>query len=200
VYLFFDTETTGLPRSYDAPASNVSNWPRLVQLAWVLADRRGAVLKSPASLVRPDGFVIPRDAARVHGITTEIARRSGIEIGQVLTEFEEDLAGAEVVVAHNIEYDARVVGAEFFRAGRKQSPISAKTLACTMRLSTDFCAIAGGPRGYKWPTLQQLHQRLFNAGFTAAHNAATDVSVCAKCFFELKRRGVIKVGPALDEP
>jgi DNA polymerase III epsilon subunit-like protein len=199
VYLFFDTETTGLPRNYNAPASDVSNWPRLVQLAWLLADRAGSELKSRASIIRPDGFVIPEGAARIHGITTEIARARGIGLAEALKAFEEDLGAAEVVVAHNIEYDAGVVGAEYFRSGRKKSPIAAQTLVCTMRGSTEYCALAGGPRGYKWPTLQQLHQRLFGAGFAAAHDAVTDVGACAKCFFELKRRDVISVGPALCE-
>jgi hypothetical protein len=32
-YLFFDTETTGVPNNWDAPASQIENWPRLIQLA-----------------------------------------------------------------------------------------------------------------------------------------------------------------------
>ena len=31
-YLFFDTETTGLPKNYNAPITDTDNWPRLVQL------------------------------------------------------------------------------------------------------------------------------------------------------------------------
>jgi hypothetical protein len=36
MYLFFDTETTGLPKSWKAPVTDVNNWPRLVQLAFLL--------------------------------------------------------------------------------------------------------------------------------------------------------------------
>jgi hypothetical protein len=35
MYLFFDTETTGLPSNYKAPATDLNNSPRLVQLAWL---------------------------------------------------------------------------------------------------------------------------------------------------------------------
>lgn len=35
-YLFIDTETTGLPKEYDAPYTDIDNWPRLVQLAWIV--------------------------------------------------------------------------------------------------------------------------------------------------------------------
>jgi DNA polymerase III epsilon subunit-like protein len=191
VYLFFDTETTGIPRRHDAPAADVRNWPRLVQIAWLLIDAQGQELKSEASLIRPEGFEIPQEATRVHGISTETARRLGIQIGSALSAFALDLSQAECVVAHNVQFDTRVVGAEFFRAGHKNDPIQSKTLCCTMRSSTDFCRIPGGPRGYKWPTLDQLHRKLFGVGVESAHDASTDVRSCAKCFFELKRRGII---------
>ena len=38
---FFDTETTGLPRDWNAPLRDLDNWPRLVQLAWLLCDEAG---------------------------------------------------------------------------------------------------------------------------------------------------------------
>jgi DNA polymerase-3 subunit epsilon len=191
MYLFFDTETTGIPQRHDASASDVENWPRLVQIAWVTADESGNELRSQSFIIRPDGFDIPASAARVHGITTDMARRLGIELGHALTAFAEELSAAQALVAHNIQFDERVVGAEFHRAGRQKSPLAGKRLYCTMRSSTDFCRIPGGPRGYKWPTLQQLHHTLFGASFESAHNAVADVRACARCFFELKRKGVI---------
>ena len=195
MYLVFDTETTGIPRDHDAPASDIGNWPRLVQIAWLLADAEGHELRSQAFIIRPEGFVIPDGAVRVHGIDTETARQRGIEVGSALDAFATDLSEAEILVAHNVRFDERVIGAEFFRAGRKGNPIESKTRYCTMRETTDFCRIPGGPRGYKWPTLDQLHRTLFGVGLEAAHNAVVDVRACATCFFELKRRGIISPGP-----
>ena len=40
-YLFFDTETTGLPRSWQAPVTALDNWPRMVQLAYMAYDGEG---------------------------------------------------------------------------------------------------------------------------------------------------------------
>jgi DNA polymerase III subunit epsilon len=191
VYLFFDTETTGIPRSHDAPASNVANWPRIVQIAWAIADEGGQELRAQSFIVRPDGFEIPPDETRIHGIATDAARRSGVELRQALTAFGNDLAAARFLVAHNIQFDERVVGAEFFRIGHTASSLDAKVRYCTMRSSTDFCQIAGGPRGYKWPTLAQLHQRLFSTGFEKAHDAGADLRACLRCFFELKRMGIL---------
>jgi DNA polymerase-3 subunit epsilon len=191
MYLVFDTETTGIPRNHDAPASDIENWPRLVQIAWLLADAEGHEVRSQAFIIRPEGFVIPDSAVRVHGIDTQTARKGGIGVSSALDAFATDLSVAEILVAHNVRFDEGVIGAEFFRAGRKRNPIESKTRHCTMRETTDFCQILGGPRGYKWPTLDQLHRTLFGVGFEGAHNATADVSACATCFFELKRRGVI---------
>ncbi len=191
MYLFFDTETTGIPRNHDAPASDTANWPRLVQIAWSLTDEKGNELRSQASIIRPNGFEIPASATRVHGITTATAQRLGVEIKRVLTAFSKDLAAAEVLVAHNAQFDERVVGAEFYRSGRKSNPLSGKKLYCTMRSSTAFCRIPGGPRGFKWPKLQELHRALFGVEFESAHDAVADVRACVRCFFELRRRGVI---------
>ena len=38
MYLFFDTETTGLPRNWKAPVTHLNNWPRMIQIAWIACD------------------------------------------------------------------------------------------------------------------------------------------------------------------
>jgi DNA polymerase III epsilon subunit-like protein len=115
-------------------------------------------------------------------------------VRRALLAFAEDLGTCGVLVAHNVQFDERVVGAEFLRAGWP-NPIESKARLCTMRSSAEFCAIPG--RGdYKWPTLEELHRALFGAPLASAHDAAADVRSCAKCFFELKRRGILAVpGP-----
>ena len=59
MFLIYDTETTGLPKNYNAPLTDSDNWPRLVQLAWQLHDAKGKLLSRGNSIVRPDGFTIP---------------------------------------------------------------------------------------------------------------------------------------------
>lgn len=98
MYLFFDTETSGLPGNHDAPASEYENWPRLVQIAWMLTDETGKELRNQSFIVRPDGFEIPASATRVHGITTQTARRLVIELEKVLTAFANDLSAGNILV------------------------------------------------------------------------------------------------------
>lgn len=189
MYLFFDTETTGLPKSWNAPAKDVDNWPRLVQLAWELHDRDGNTIATGNEIVRPNGFLIPAESARVHGITQERALAEGVPLEAVLERFTGALAQAHTLVAHNMSFDEKIVGAEFYRIGADDR-IAPKPKICTMLASVDFCAI-DGPRGYKWPKLAELHRTLFDADFAEAHNAAADIRATARCFWELGRRGVI---------
>ncbi len=190
MYLFFDTETTGLPRNWRAPVTDVDNWPRLIQLAFLRFDAEGNQLSSGDSIIKPEGFVIPSSAVQIHGISTEKALFEGRPIGQVLQSFNELVADAEVLVAHNINFDEKIVGSELIRAGMPNNLVSKRKI-CTMESSTEFCAIKG-PYGNKWPKLSELYFQLFGTVFEEAHNAATDIQATATCFWELKRRGVIR--------
>ena len=189
MYLFFDTETTGVPRNYKAPASDFGNWPRLVQLAWVLADDEAREIASAQHIIRPDGFTIPQDATRIHGITTDMARLNGVDLETVLTAITSDIARASVLIAHNVSFDEKILGAEFLRAGRPNI-LDTKARRCTMQESTSYCRLPG-PYGFKWPTLAELHTVLFGTPVEGAHQALLDVRACARCYFELKRLKVM---------
>ena len=189
MFLIFDTETTGLPADYKAPLTNFENWPRLVQLAWQCHDLNGKFLFAKNYVVKPDGFVIPIGASVVHHITTEKALEIGRDLDFVLREFAADVQKATLVVGHNIEFDKSIVGCEYLRCGMDNVLAGARSL-CTKESSTEFCAIMqkGKP---KWPTLTELHQKLFGEPFTDAHNAAGDVVATTRCFLELVRVGVL---------
>jgi DNA polymerase-3 subunit epsilon len=189
MYLFFDTETTGIPRNYKAPASDVENWPRLVQLAWVLADDEAHEVASSQFIVKPEGFTIPNDAVRIHGITTEMAMQRGAGLREVLAAITPDIRKASVLVAHNMPFDEGILGAEFLRVGQPNL-VESRVRRCTMQETTDYCRLPGR-YGYKWPTLPELHMTLFRTPFEGAHQALVDVRACARCYFELKRLKVM---------
>lgn len=189
MYLFFDTETTGLPRNWKAPVTDLSNWPRLVQLAFLCYDKNGNKISGGNYIIKPEGFTIPTDASRIHGISTERAINEGKQLSIVLQNFQSLISQAEVLVAHNMSFDEKIVGAEFLRVCMQNS-IPLKRRIYTMESTTNFCAL-DGPYGYKWPKLSELHYKLFRTGFDEAHNAAVDIEATAKCFWELKRLGKI---------
>jgi DNA polymerase III epsilon subunit-like protein len=155
----------------------------------VIVDDAGREVSAVERIVKPDGFKIPHEAANIHGITTEMARQDGVLLVEALVEFAAALESSKVVVAHNVDYDRPVIEAEFIRSGMK-CLLGSKKLICTKDSSTNYCALPGR-YGYKWPTLDELHRKLFDAPMGAAHNALVDVRACMKCFFELENRGVI---------
>ncbi len=191
MFLIFDTETTGLPLDYNAPVEKLDNWPRVVQIAWQLHDATGKLIEVKNFIIKPVGFSIPYNAEKIHGISTERALRQGVALEFVLEEFNKALAQTTFVAGHNVEFDLKVWGAEYLRAQQEPLLLQKKAID-TKDESTEFCALPGGKGGkYKWPTLLELHQKLFNAGFGEAHNASADVEATTRAFLELIRIGVI---------
>ena len=189
--LFFDTETTGLPQNYNLPSSATENWPRLVQLSWIVTDIEGNRIKEEDHIIFPEDFKIPEAATAIHGISTDKAREEGEPVSEVLERFTEDVKRSMVVVGHNVEFDKHVVGAELIRL-HLEDIMETKNSFCTMHSTVDFCAIEGY-YGYKYPKLQELHTTLFGSPFKDAHNAFSDVTATEKCFRELVRRDVIQL-------
>jgi DNA polymerase III epsilon subunit-like protein len=187
--LFFDTETTGLPKNWKAPVSDTSNWPRLVQLAYLMYSETGLQQKAVDFIVKPEGFTIPSDASAIHGITTAKANSTGKPLKTVLEDFKAAVEGATTIIAHNISFDEKIVGAEFYRL-QIPNPMYGKKKICTMESTVNFCAISG-PYGYKWPKLEELYYKIFRSNFEEQHNAAMDIKATAKCYWELKKMGKI---------
>lgn len=189
MYLFFDTETTGLPKNWNAPLTDLDNWPRLVQLAWLQYDENKQLEQSGNLIIKPVNFEIPLEASNIHGILTQQAIDEGVNLKDALVEFNEVVRTSTILVAHNISFDEKIIEAEYLRCMPSANLSNIKKV-CTKEKSTAYCAIPGN-YGYKWPTLMELHEILFEKQFDDAHDALVDVKACAKCFFELKERGII---------
>ena len=191
MYLIFDTETTGLPLNYRAPLTDFNNWPRLVQIAWQIHDIKGDLIEVKNYIVKPDGFTIPYNSEKIHGISTELAHKKGIPLIDVLSHFTEALENAKYIIGHNISFDNNIVGCEFLRSVM-ENILDQKKSIDTKEESTDFCQLPGGRGGkFKWPNLSELYHKLFNESFSEAHNASADVEATTRCFLELIRLKVI---------
>jgi len=201
MFLIFDTETTGLPKNWSAPLDDFENWPRLIQIAWQIHDNLGELIESKNYLVVPEGFVIPRGSEKVHGISTERATKEGMALEFVLGEFTDALNKVDSIIGHNIEFDNSIVGSEMLRIGGTTDLLFSKNEIDTKSLSTNYCALPGGKGGnFKWPTLEELYFKLFNEGFSAAHNAMADVQATARAFLELIRLGIITAADLKLDP
>ena len=191
MFLIWDTETHGLPKDFNAPYTDTDNWPRLVQLAWQIHDEKGELIEVKNFIVKPEGFTIPYNAEKIHGISTKRATQQGVDLAYVLEEFNKAVSQSTYCIGHNIAFDINIMGAEYVRKS-VATALHEMRVVDTKNESTDFCAIPGGRGGqFKWPTLTELHMKLFGEGFNEAHNASADVEATARCFLELLRLNVI---------
>lgn len=186
--IFFDTETNGLPKDWKASFNDLENWPRIIQFAYQVVDQQGNVLKDYKELIQPDQWEIPKKEFWIkHGYSDAENMAKGIALPLVLKEFLEDYNKATEIVAHNMNFDFNVLAAELLRYNLRASVRLPKT--CTMLSSIDFCQLKG-PYGYKYPSLDELHKKLFKKGFDGAHDAGYDVIACRDCYFGLKKAGI----------
>ena len=188
MYLIFDTETTGLPKNFKAPITDTDNWPRCIQIAWQLHDELGNLIEHQDYLVKPDGFSIPYQSEKIHGISTELATEEGFELADILVKFKDALEKSKFVVGQNVKFDNNVMGCEFHRLGVETNLMEMPVLDTCTEITAKLCQLPGGRGGkFKLPTLTELHQHLFGKPFSEAHNATADVEATTRCFLELIR-------------
>ena len=186
MFLIFDTETTGLPKKWSAPLTDFDNWPRAIQVAWQVHDIDGNCISNQSYIVHPDSFSIPYDSEKIHGISTQLAKKIGVDISFVLNKFQEDLKKSQFICGHNLNFDEKILGAEYLRSdGNNPLQDFPKIDTCTEE-TAGICMLKGGRgRKFKLPTLMELYTHLFNEKFESAHNASADVEATALCLFKL---------------
>lgn len=193
MYLLFDTETNGLPKNYKGSPTDVDNWPRIIQLAFMLVDENFNEIEKFCHLIRPSGWEIPKEKFWIeNGYSTEKNHAEGIDMAEALYLFTDAIQSANYLVAHNMDFDYPILCAEMIRSGIT----SGKKLQriCTMKSTTGFCGIAhANGKGIKWPKLEELHNKLFGIGFDGAHDALADVSATKRCLKELIKRDIIAI-------
>lgn len=110
-----DTEVVGSVKTLDMPIEMSDFWPRIFQIGWIITDKESHVIKEKNYLIKPIGFVIPNETAIVHGVTNDVALKFGSNLKDVLLELHKDIQSSNAIIGHNIEYDLKVICAEFYR-------------------------------------------------------------------------------------
>lgn len=190
--LFFDTETTGFTK----PGFE----PEIVQFAAILQDTACERPISEVSLIVEPHGIIPAEATAIHGITTELAKNYGIGNVAADTLFCDLLAAADVLVAHNIEFDLEMVKLNWPGAGdmlSARSRLRSKiALFDTMHELTPIMKMPKtGENHYhddkypewKAPKLQEAYQHFYGKPFEGAHDAMTDTRALRDVYFAMHR-------------
>ena len=188
--LVFDTETTGLPaKGCKGPTpQNLDTYPSIVQFSFIYFDSDDDRAFEEHDYILHAAMPISAESTEIHGITEARSAKCGFTFPDVFGIFAVFLERADVVVAHNVDFDYKMLAAECLRHG---IPLSKHpmNLYCTMRKTIDFCDLTS-PLGFtKQPKLSELYHKLFGEVPTDLHNSLTDARACLRCFFafQLKR-------------
>lgn len=192
--LFYDTETTGFP-DYHRP-SDAAHQPHIVQLTALLTDYYGAKLSSLDVLIRPDGWTIDEtgDAFKSNGITNALATAGGMPEFEAVALFMRLIDCADLRIAHNDAFDARIIRIALKRMGRTDAMAAWKDMDkfCTMHGSTKHAKmpptpkmLAANRKHFKNPSLGESYQHFFGEELKNAHNAMFDVMACKRVYFAI---------------
>jgi len=190
--LVFDTETTGLPEENNVSILDTFRWPYIVQLSFIYYDSEiNDVIDYYDNVIKlPDNITIPEDSTKIHGITNEIMREKGINIKTALKKFNDTLKDCDIVIAHNISFDKRMIMVEcirnkitqYFTRGQNKKPEF-----CTMKNSKNICKIKminfKGEEYFKTPKLSELYSFIFKEEPKNLHNSFVDVLLCLRSYF-----------------
>tara|TARA_Y100001970_G_scaffold248887_2_gene318882 strand:+ start:2050 stop:2682 length:633 start_codon:yes stop_codon:yes gene_type:complete len=190
--LVFDTETTGLPIEKNPSIYETNKWPYILQLSYVIYDLKfnNIVKKFDKYINISDEVEISQESQNVHKITREVCKKGDL-IGDILNEFKKDMDECDLLVGHNVSFDKRMIIVEGIR---NKINMNLKPTYCTMKNSVDICKIERKGENdemyYKFPTLNELHNKLFNKELNKIklHNALVDVIVCLKCYVMMEEK------------
>lgn len=199
--IYFDTETTGLPNKKLPPAH--PSQPKLVQLAFIVCENEESVKASHSLLIQPDGWEIPEEVSKVHGITTEAAAQYGVPLKTAIELFMSYASRATRLIAHNVGFDVSLLEYALCQSGRKDDVAILRKIPtyCTMEASRDLVAlpptermIAAGMTGhFKSPRLSEAFEFFTGQPLVGAHDALVDVEACRTVHRHLIARDLVQI-------
>lgn len=182
---FFDTETTGLPQrsgfQYASPKNlEAYDTSRIVSISWIVTQQQKVVTQATFK-IQPDGFTIPEDATKIHGITQEDAMTYGCPIQNVFEHLRDILPLCNTIVAHNAAFDIHILKSEMFRYGETDlvKIMSKANVVCTMKKGKLVLNIK------TYPKLAALYKALYDEDIQNAHDAQYDTFYCYKCYVKM---------------
>jgi DNA polymerase III epsilon subunit-like protein len=201
--LIFDVETSGLiPKG--EPTLDLC--PYILQLSFIVFNTTTLTVEQKYNnyINVPSKVQIIPEIEKLTGITRAKCN-SGVVVTEALNALYEAYIKCSKVIAHNIDFDSKMVRIELARnPGRKTrhlcdllstgfEEVNKKERYCTMVNSIELCSIVvdaidrkGQSYQYKkFPKLAELHLKLFGTIPENLHDSMVDTMVCLRCYMKM---------------
>jgi DNA polymerase-3 subunit alpha len=186
----FDIETNGLPKfQVNAYNRRLKEFPpaelleaydtaRIVSIAWVIIDANKDIIQQEYYLIKPDGFNIPPEVVRIHGITNEFAGENGISISEMFSSIHKAISRCSKIISYNIQFDINVLKSELIRYQMQDilECVSSKPAHCAMIMAQHYM------KRSSFPKLSLAYEHIFQEPIYGAHNAMDDTISCYKVY------------------
>ena len=210
--LVFDVETSGLLPKKDKTNPNhipVEAYPHILQLSYAKYDiSTNQLVETYDTYIKVKKEVEISDTiTALTGITRRHCNK-GSSIMDAISQFYQAYITSDVIVAHNIDFDKKMILVELERNRQEFIQNSPECMTifnstyeelngvehyCSMRKGTVITNIMvpskypGKPPSLKWPRLNELYAKLFDGETVdGLHNAMVDVLVCLRCYMKMR--------------
>lgn len=197
--LIFDTETTGLLPGYYFKTNDktcddyMRDFPHIVQLSFMLFDCETLkMVESYDFIIKvSDEVDIPETSFNIHGIDKKRSNEEGTDLKECLNTLSNVYKKADIVVAHNLEFDLPLIQIEGLRHNCgviMNKNDKGKQYYCNMKNTIELCnIIRTNSRGSykKYPSQEELHFKLFETTPKNLHNSFNDILVCLRSYIKL---------------
>ena len=192
--MIFDTETTGLiPKN----KTNITDFPYITQLSYVIYNVETKQIENIYNnyINIPQHIIISELITNLTGITRELCDAKGKNITDVLINFYNAYIQCDYVVAHNWEFDSKILFIEYMRNDneiQQRIPKAYKIFTSDVDKVLGvrhYCTMKTGQMIYrlkKYPKLSEIHQKLFKTIPENMHNSLIDTLVCLRCFLVME--------------
>lgn len=193
--LAYDCETTGLIKGSDYTDPSV---PFLASIAMILYDTEAhRIVSSFNAAVKPEGWSMPEEAGRVNGLTDEYLHKIGIPFPIVANTLLALMNKAELRIAHNADFDTKIVAAALWRAAISESPEDEAHIIvkhwldmpfyCTMQSAKNVVNALDKRGKVKYPKLTEAYEFFFGRELDRAHSANADAVAVLEIYMALQK-------------
>jgi len=185
MYLFLETEQTGLPKDYKASYKLANNWPRIIKFSYILIDKKGNIVEEGAWLI--DNKIEISAVTKITGINNAMLKVYGQSFNKLTENIERLFSLSQYVIGFQIAFDITLIKSELYKLNMNCAFIDNISIIDLGIETSNFLKLKTSAKiKYKLPKLHDLYLKLFGISLPDIRSLKK-LHKEKECFFELKR-------------